>query len=84
MRWRTNTAWRRATACATGWSTRASPETVIFCDADGVTPARAERLQPLLERHQGRFYVIGTGERPGPQLQRRARRVAALAGVLSG
>lgn len=38
----------------------ASAETVIFCDADGVTPARAERLKPLLERHQGRFYMIGT------------------------
>ncbi len=44
----------------------ASAETVIFCDADGVTPARAERLQPLLERHQGRFYVIGTGNAQGP------------------
>jgi hypothetical protein len=68
----TRVAWLTALAVCHGlvprdvrdWLVDPEPpaETVIFCDADGVTPARAERLQPLLERHQGVFYRIGTGE----------------------
>jgi HD-like signal output (HDOD) protein len=40
--------------------TAASADTVILCDIDGITHEHAGRLQPLLARRQGLFYVISS------------------------